>query len=129
MNFEALGRLPMAFAPAWGGGMLECDGEDDREGADDDDIAERRKIYSTAPPDASLRPMKRDRKSGGLTRKEFLQAFAGLVAYSTPAAVALGQLGCSAGSGPIPGSDAGSNCSYSGTSLSCSDSAPDAGAD
>lgn len=69
-----------------------------------------------------------------LTRKEFLQAFAGLLAYATPAAVALNQLGCSAGSGPVPFSDggAGSEC-YSGTSItSCSESAisvppPDAG--
>lgn len=72
--------------------------------------------------------MSSDRKSRErLTRKEFLQAFAGLVAYATPAAVALEQLGCSAGSGPIPGTDAGSEC-YSGTSLtSCSVSVVDGG--
>lgn len=73
------------------------------------------------------------KRGPALSRKEFLQAFAGLVAYATPAVVVLDQLGCSAGSGPIPGSDAGQagqDCSYSGTSISCSSvstSAPDAG--
>lgn len=74
-----------------------------------------------------------------LSRKEFLRAFAGLVVYATPAVVLLDQLGCSAGSGPIPGSDAGTgtdqngqDCSYSGTSISCSSisistPSPDAG--
>jgi hypothetical protein len=56
-----------------------------------------------------------------ISRKDFLRAFASLVAYSAPAVVALQQLGCSGGSGSVTApDDGGSNCSYSGTSLSCS---------
>lgn len=47
--------------------------------------------------EVTLRGMKKDGVT--FTRKEFLRAFAGLVAYAAPAVLVLDQLGCSSGSG------------------------------